>query len=190
MKKTTIYTVSLISLLFLSALFFLLFSSLRPKSKPVALLPLVREEKLMEAETTKDLPQFKGVEISLVDQANKLNWKLTVEKLIEEDGLCLLSGIKGEYYTLSGQTYLVEAAQGEMGKDFSWLRLFPEATLSGRELSLQAEELSWDSRSGEEITGNNLFVTNQDLKIRAKEFRFKPEEGGLVIPGESRWSFR
>ncbi len=172
--------------LILAVLLLVFFLNLKQKSKPIELLPLVQEEEI----TAQDIPQLKGVEISLVDQTNRLNWRLTVEKMIEEADYHRLFGIKGTYYTAQGEQYLIEAPTGKMGKDFNWLQLEPEVTLTGEDLTLQADELGWDARAGEEITGKNLAVEKENFTVYATEFRFKPEKGDLVVPGESRWTFK
>lgn len=176
--------------LLLAALFFMAFLNLKPKSKPIELLPLVREEERKEDVNAQDLPQLKGVEVSLFDQTNQLNWKLTVENLIEEGDIYRLSVIKGEYFTADGDRYLVQALSGKMGKEFTWLQLSPDVTITGQDLTMQANEVNWDARSGDEITGKKMVVEREDLTVQAVEFRFMPEKGGLVVPGESRWSFR
>mgnify|MGYP001311853526 CR=1 FL=1 len=189
MKKKIIIFITSIGLI--SLLFLVLWADRQRQSQPVPLLPLVREEEAPPGEinpVTK--PSLKGVEIALVDRSKRLNWKLYVDQVVEEDGICLLSGIKGEYYTLSGKKYRVEAKEGEMDKDFSWLRLSPEVVFSGEEIRLRADELSWTDRAGEEITGRELQVDGEDVKIYAEKFSFNPEKGGITLPGESRWSFR
>ncbi|HEY8391621.1 MAG TPA: hypothetical protein VIL83_02720 [Capillibacterium sp.] len=174
-----------------SLLFFFFWAQREWQSKPVPLLPLVREDEVPSGGLDPAAkPSLKGVEIALVDHTQRLNWKLRVDLVVEENGICLLSGIKGEYYTLQGEKYLVEAAAGEMGKDFSWLRLSPEVVLSGKEIRLRADELSWTEQAGEEITGRGLRVERESMTVNAEKFTFNPEKGDITLPGESRWSFR
>ena len=129
----------MIAALILAALFMMVFINLKPKSKPIELLPLVREEDI----SGQEIPQLKGVEVSLFDQANRLNWRLTVENLIEEADVYQLFGIEGVYYTAQGEHYLFQAPTGKMGKDFDWLQLAPEVTIDGEELAMQADEVNW-----------------------------------------------
>ena len=194
MKKKSLITLLVIGIVGFSVLF-LLFSLNWPKGKPIPLLPLVREEEGNAVEvgaegTTAETPRLKGVQLSLFDKDQRLNWKLAVEQVIEEDEVCLLSGIKGEYYTVSGQKYVVTAPAGEMDRNFAWLRLAPDVVFFGEEIRLQAAELSWDAQAGEEIKGRKLQVAGEEVRIQAEKFLFIPEEGGMILPGESRWSFQ
>ena len=183
LKRNSVIVVSVA--LILAVILSMVFFDLRPKSEPIELLPLVREEEI----TAQDVPQLKGVEVSLFDQANRLNWRLNVEKLIEEVDYHRLFCIKGIYYTAQGEQYLIQAPTGKMGKDFDWLQLAPEVMLTGEDLTMEAEELSWDTRSGRKITGKTGGGAER-LTVYAAEFKFKPGEGGLLVPGESRWSFK
>lgn len=187
-KKILIFTavVGLISLIFL-----LVWLNARSRSQPIPLLPLVREEEAVPVDSSRaEAPLLKGVQIALLDQTQRLNWQLQVEQVVEADGIFLLSDITGEYYTLSGEKYLVEASKGEMGTDFSWLRLAPEVVFSGAEIQLRADELSWAAEAGEEITGRKLRVDGEKVTIYAEQFSFNPEKGGIILPGESQWSFQ
>ncbi|HHT48184.1 MAG TPA: hypothetical protein GXZ98_02665 [Firmicutes bacterium] len=191
MKKTRMILIIVIGLGLISLLFLFLWGKVWPPSRPVPLLPLVREEEAVPVENNPvEKPSLVGVQIALVDRAQRLNWKLYVERVVEEDGICLLTGIEGEYYTLGGDQYRVQAPAGEMGKDFSWLRLSPEVNVSGGEIEMQVEELSWTAEAGEEITGRGLRIDGEKVWISAEKFIFNPDKGGITLPGESRWSFR
>ncbi len=191
MQKTTKTIITLVICTVIITVLFFVFRSLRPQAKPIPLLPLVHEEEVQSGEANPvETPRLKGVRISLFDRTRYLNWKLDVEQVVEEGEVCFLSGIKGEYYTVSGQKYLVEAAEGQMGRDFTWLRLFPDVVIVGEELKLQAAEANWDAESGAEISGHQLQVAGEKVTLHAEEFTFNPEEGGMVLPGESSWSFR
>lgn len=192
MKKTRTRIILILTctgLVFL--LFFFFWGQRQRQSKPVPLLPLVREDEVPPGESGPEAkPSLKGVQIALVDRTQRLNWKLQVDLVVEEEGICLLSGIKGEYYTMNGEKYLVEAEAGEMGKDFSWLRLSPEVVFSGEEIRLRAGELSWTDQAAEEVTGRALRVEGESVTLYADQFVFNPGKGDLMLPGESRWSFR
>ncbi|NLM36656.1 MAG: hypothetical protein GX202_00835 [Firmicutes bacterium] len=175
-------------------LFFLARTYWRPRSEPIPLLPLVHEEDVAGAvdgaADEAEKPQLKGVQIALVNMDHHLNWKLTVERVIEEEERCLLFGIKGEYYTVSGRKYLVEAAEGEMGRDFTWLRLTPEVVLTGEGIRITAAEVNWAAGAGEEITGCGLQADRENVKIQAERFTFNLEKQRMTLPGTSQWSFQ
>lgn len=189
MKKNIIFIILIIVLLILSAILVKVFPIIKPKSKPVALLPLLNEEEIKKKEFSEEIPFLKNVEILLVDKENRCNWKLLVEMVEEKEGTRLLSKIKGEYYTLSGDKYMVQAVKGQLDEDFSSLHLAEEVVLSGPDIDFRAEELSWDSQSGNQIVGKNLIIDHRGLSVQAEEFSFKPEDGGLLVSGYSHWSF-
>ncbi|NLW59276.1 MAG: hypothetical protein GX073_02895 [Firmicutes bacterium] len=189
MTKKKLITGFFLCLVLFSALFFLFRLNWRPQSEPIPLLPLVEEEDTVPANGD-ETPILKGVQVALVGMDHHLNWKLTVEQVIEEGEVCLLFGIKGEYYTVSGQKYLVEAAEGEMGKDFSWLRLTPEVVLTGEEIRMVAAEVYWEAAAGEEITGRQLQGDGENVKFQAESFTFNPEDRRMIFSGTSRWSFQ
>lgn len=188
-KKKLLIGFSLCLVLF-SVLFFLFRFHWRPKSEPIPLLPLVQEEDAATRDILAETPQLKEVQIALVNMDQHVNWKLTVEQVIEEEEVCLLFGIKGEYYTASGQKYLIEAAEGEMGKDFSWLRLTPEVVLTGEEIKMVAAEVNWEAAVGEEISGHQMQADGENVKIQAEKFTFNPEERSMNLPGTSRWFYQ
>ena len=189
MKKNIIFIILIIGLIILSAILVKVFPIIKPKSKQVGLLPLIREEEIKKEEFNEEIPFLKNVEILLVDKENRCNWKLLVEMVEEKEGTRLLSKIKGEYYTPSGDKYLVQAVKGQLDEDFSSLRLSQEVLLSGPDLELRAKELSWDSQSGDQIVGKNLIIDHRGLSVQAEKFSFKPEDSGLLVPGYSQWSF-
>src|SRR5690554_6823596 len=177
MTKKKFVTGFLLCTVIFSVLFFLIRSTWRPKSEPIPLLPLVQEEETATTAANADeAPRLQGVQVALVGMDRHVNWKLTVEQVIEEAEVCLLFGIKGEYYTVSGQKYLVEAAEGEMGRDFSWLRLTPEVVVTGEAIRMVAAEVYWEATAGEEITGRQLQADGENVKFQAESFRFNPEE--------------
>lgn len=181
----------ILAVVIFSVLSFLVWWNLRPKSEPIPLMPLAREEEgATEAAGPADRPQLKGVEVALVNMNQHLNWKLRVEQVREEGEVCLLFGVKGEYYTADGQKYLVEAAEGEMGRDFSWLRLAPEVVLTGEDIRLVAAEVSWEAAAGEELTGRQLQAAGENVEIQAERFTFNPEARRMTFPGSSQWSFQ
>ena len=191
MTKKKLITVFFLCLVIFSVLFFLFRANWRPKSELIPLLPLVQEEEdAATAANAAEAPRLKGVQIALVGMDQHLNWKLTVEQVIEEGEVCLLFGIKGEYYTVSGQKYLIEAAEGEMGRDFSWLRLTPEVVLTGEEIQMVAAEVYWEAAAGEEITGRQLQADGKNVKILAERFTFYPEDQRMTFSGTSRWFFQ
>jgi hypothetical protein len=190
LKKTTIFIIIISSIIILSIFLIKVFPILQPKSKPVGLLPLLNEEESKAKEVSEEIPFLKNVEIILVDKNNRCNWKLFVEIVEEKEEIRLLSRIKGEYYTLSGDKYLVEAAKGQLDEDFTSLNLSEEVTLLGPDLNLYAKELSWDSQRADEIVGKSLNIDYGGLTVKAEEFSLKPDDSELEIPGHSRSTFR
>jgi hypothetical protein len=190
MTKKKLITGFLLCLVIFSVLFFLFRSKWRPESEPIPLLPLVQEEDATTVTDAAETPRLKGVQVALVSMDQHLNWKLTVEQVIEEGEICLLFGITGEYYTESGQRYLIEAPEGEMGRDFSWLRLTPEVVLTGEDIKMVAVEVYWEAAAGEEISGRQMQADRENVKIQAERFTFNPEDRSMTFPGTSRWSFQ
>jgi hypothetical protein len=191
MKKTTKTIIALVTCIVIIAVLFFISRSIRHHAKPIPLLPLVHEEEVQPGEAVPvEVPRLKGVRVSLFDRTQHLNWKLDVEQVVEEGEVCFLSGIKGEYYTVSGEKYLVKATEGQMASNFTWLRLFPDVVIVGEELKLQAAEANWDAENGGEISGHQLQVAGEKVTMHAEEFTFNPEAGGMVLPGASNWSFR
>lgn len=191
MKKTTKTIITLVACLVMITVLFFISRSFRPQARSIPLMPLVHEEEAQpgEADPAESL-RLKGVRVSLFDRTQHLNWKLDVEQVVEEGEVCFLSNIKGEYYTVSGEKYLVDALEGQMGRDFTWLRLFPEVVIIGDEITLQATEVNWNAEKGEEITGRQMQVDRDRVTLHAEEFSFNPEAGGMILPGASSWSFR
>ena len=93
MTKKKLITGFFLCLVLFSALFFLFRLNWRPQSEPIPLLPLVEEEDTVPANGD-ETPILKGVQVALVGMDHHLNWKLTVEQVIEEGGLPSL-GSKG-----------------------------------------------------------------------------------------------
>ncbi|MBA2132880.1 hypothetical protein [Capillibacterium thermochitinicola] len=190
MTKKKLIIAFLLCLVISTLLFFLIRTYWWPQSEPIPLLPLVQEEDIAPVTNAGEGPQLKGVQIALVNKDNHLNWKLTVERVIEEGEICRLFGIKGEYFTVSGRKYLVEAAEGEMGQDFTWLRLTPEVVLTGEGIRMVAAEVNWEAAAGEEITGRGLEADRKNVKIQAERFTFNLEKQRMTLPGTSQWSFQ
>lgn len=86
----------------ISLLFFFFWGHRQRQSQPVPLLPLVREEEAPSGETEPVVkPSLKGVQISLVDRTQRLNWKLHVDRVVEEDGI--LSSLRHQRGVLYAQ---------------------------------------------------------------------------------------
>lgn len=187
MKK--ILTIPGVIIVLLSGvLLYFVFVSLKPKSKTVDLLPLVREERV-EKPVAEESLYIEGAEISLVDQENRVLWRLVMKDMVNEGEDFLISEIEGEYFPPDGGTFQINAAKGRVAGDFSALSLFEEVVLSRDDLTLRVKELDWHSRNGSLLFGRKAVFEKSGMRVKAEYFKADSNLKRLNIEGESQWEF-